>query len=103
MTTLNNTRDFEVNIREKSINVLLYGNMLDWNFAMLKREFAEDATIKLTSVYRKNAEVVLIDGARQDGDTALILASVKGHLTVVDSLIEKGAKVDHADKVSARG
>ena len=68
MTTLNNTRDFEVNIREKSINVLLYGNMLDWNFAMLKREFAEDATIKLTSVYRKNAEVVLIDGARQDGD-----------------------------------
>ena len=68
MTSLNNTRDFEVNIREKRINVLLYGNMLDWNFAMLKREFAEDATIKLTSVYRKNAEVVLIDGVRQDGD-----------------------------------
>ena len=68
MTALNNARDFEVDIREKSINVLLYGNMLDWNFAMLKREFADDATIKLTSVYRKNAEVVLIDGVRQDGD-----------------------------------
>jgi uncharacterized membrane protein len=68
MTALNNTRDFEVNIREKSINVLLYGNMLDWNFAMLKREFTDDATIELTSVYRKNAEVVLIDGTRQDGD-----------------------------------
>lgn len=68
MTALNNIRDFEVNIREKSINVLLYGNMLDWNFAMLKRQFTEDSTIKLTSVYRKNAEVVLIDGARQDGD-----------------------------------
>jgi len=53
MTALNNVRDFEVDIREKSINVLLYGNMLDWNFAMLKREFADDATIKLTSVYRK--------------------------------------------------
>jgi uncharacterized membrane protein len=68
MTALNNTRDFKVDIREKSINVLLYGNMLDWNFAMLKREFADDPTIKLTSVYRKNAEVVLIDGTRQDGD-----------------------------------
>lgn len=68
MTALNNTRDFKVDIREKSINVLLYGNMLDWNFAMLKREFADDATIKLTSVYRKSAEVVLIDGTRQDGD-----------------------------------
>ncbi len=68
MTALNNTRDFEVDIREKSITVLLYGNMLDWNFAMLKREFSDDATIKLTSVYRKNAEVVLIDGARQEGD-----------------------------------
>jgi uncharacterized membrane protein len=68
MTSLNNTREFAVDVREKSINVLLYGNMLDVNFSMLKRELSEDATIKLTSVYRKNAEVFLIDGARQDGD-----------------------------------
>ncbi len=68
MTALNNSREFAVDVREKSINVLLYGNMLDWNFAMLKREFSDDATIKLTSVYRKNAQVFLIDGARQEGD-----------------------------------
>ena len=68
MTVLNNSREFAVDVREKSVNVLLYGNMLDWNFAMLKREFSEDATIKLTSVYRKNAQVFLIDGARQEGD-----------------------------------
>ncbi len=68
MTALNNTREFAVDVREKSINVLLYGNMLDWNFAMLKRELNEDEMIKLTSVYRKNAEVFLIDGARLDGD-----------------------------------
>ena len=68
MTALNNTRDFAVDVREKSINVLLYGNMLDVNFSMLKREFSDDETIKLTAVYRKNAEVFLIDGARQDGD-----------------------------------
>ena len=35
---------------------------------MLKREFSDDETIKLTSVYRKNAQVFLIDGARQEGD-----------------------------------
>ncbi|MBT4845059.1 MAG: hypothetical protein HON92_06450, partial [Planctomycetaceae bacterium] len=68
MTALNNTREFSVDVREKSINVLLYGNMLDWNFAMLKREFSDDATIKLTSVYRKNSGVLLIEGARQEGD-----------------------------------
>jgi uncharacterized membrane protein len=68
MTSLNNTREFAVDVREKSITVLLYGNMLDVNFSMLKRELSEDATIKLTSVYRKNAQVFLIDGARQDGD-----------------------------------
>jgi len=68
MTVLNNTREFAVDVREKRINVLLYGNMLDVNFSMLKRELSDDATIKLTSVYRKNAEVFLIDGARQDGD-----------------------------------
>ena len=68
MTTLNNAREFAVDVREKSINVLLYGNMLDVNFSMLKREFSDDETIKLTSVYRKNAQVFLIDGARQEGD-----------------------------------
>ena len=68
MTTLNNAREFTVDVREKSINVLLYGNMLDVNFSMLKREFSDDETIKLTSVYRKNAQVFLIDGARQEGD-----------------------------------
>ncbi len=68
MTTLNNAREFSVDVREKSVNVLLYGNMLDVNFSMLKREFRDDETIKLTSVYRKNAQVFLIEGARQDGD-----------------------------------
>jgi uncharacterized membrane protein len=68
MTTLNNAREFSVDVREKSVNVLLYGNMLDVNFSMLKREFSDDETIKLTSVYRKNAQVFLIEGARQDGD-----------------------------------
>ena len=69
MTELNNTLDFTVDIRARSINVLLYGNMLDWDFAMLKRELAADPTIKLTSVYRKNIEVFVIDGVRQEGDT----------------------------------
>ena len=68
MTELNNAREFVVDVREKSINVLLYGNMLDWNFALLKRKFGDDTTIKLTTVYRKSAETVIIDGKRQEGD-----------------------------------
>ncbi len=68
ITELNNAREFSVQVREKSINVLLYGNMFDWNFALLRRQFAEDETIKLTTVYRKNADVVRIDGNRQEGD-----------------------------------
>jgi uncharacterized membrane protein len=68
MTDLNNAREFAVDVREKSINVLLYGNMLDWNFALLKREFGDDPTINLTTVYRKSAETVIIDGKRQEGD-----------------------------------
>ena len=72
MTALNNTREFAVDVREKSITVLLYGNMLDVNFSMLKREFSDDETIKLTSVYRKNAQVFLIEGARQDGDQVFL-------------------------------
>ncbi len=71
MTELNNAREFVVDVREKSINVLLYGNMLDWNFALLKRKFGDDPTIKLTTVYRKNAETVIIDGKRQEGDAVL--------------------------------
>ena len=56
-TELNNAREFTVQVREKSINVLLYGNL-----------FADDETIKLTTVYRKNGDVVRVDGNRQEGD-----------------------------------
>jgi uncharacterized membrane protein len=68
ITELNNAREFAVQVREKSINVLLYGNLFDVNFARLRRQFVDDETIKLTSVYRKNADVVRIDGNRQEGD-----------------------------------
>ena len=71
MTELNNQRDFVVEVREKSINVLLYGNLLDWDFAHVKKELGADPTIRLTSVFRKNADVIVVSGARQDGDAVL--------------------------------
>ncbi|MFC1601029.1 glutamine amidotransferase [Candidatus Sumerlaeota bacterium] len=82
MTELNNTRDFAVDVRAKSINVLLYGNMLDWDFALLKREFAGDPTIKLTTVYRKNAEVFRIEGTRQEGDAVFTRGFPKDEKTL---------------------
>ena len=41
-------------------------------------------------------------GSLQDGKTALMLASSeKGHLECVKALLDRGAKVDVQDKVSA--
>jgi hypothetical protein len=71
MTELNNKRDFIVDVGKNSINVLLYGNLLDWDFSYVKKELGSDPTIKLTSVFRKNASVFVINGARQEGDAVL--------------------------------
>lgn len=68
MTYLNNQRVFRVDVRKKQIYVLLYGCVLDWNYALLKRELDDDPTIRLTAVYRKNKDVVRIEGSRQEGD-----------------------------------
>ena len=37
----------------------------------------------------------------QDGDTALIAAASKGHKECIEALLEKGAKVDLENEVSA--
>ena len=37
----------------------------------------------------------------QDGHTALIIASWKGHKECIEELLKHGAKVDHEDEVSA--
>jgi len=67
-TYLNNQRAFRVDVRKKEIHVLLYGCVLDWNYALLKRELDDDPTIRLTSIYRKNKDVFRIEGSRQEGD-----------------------------------
>ena len=38
---------------------------------------------------------------RQNGSTALMKAAIKGYANVVQQLLERGANVDHVDKVSA--
>jgi len=71
MTPLNNRRTFQVNVREKSIYVLLYGRRLDWSYALLRRALENDPTIRLTAVYYKNDDVLRVEGARQEGDEVL--------------------------------
>ena len=68
ITYLNNQRAFRVDVRKKKIYVLLYGYVLDWNYALLRRELDDDPTIRLTALYRKNKDVFLIEGSRQEGD-----------------------------------
>jgi len=71
ITYLNNQRSFRVDIRQKKIYVLLYGRVLDWDYALLKRELQDDPTIRLTALYPKNRDVFLIEGSRQEGDEIL--------------------------------
>jgi uncharacterized membrane protein len=68
MTHLNNRRSFRVDVRKKSIPVLLYARSLDWNVAMLLRQLKQDPAVSLTAVYLKNGDVFRIEGSRQDGD-----------------------------------
>ena len=37
----------------------------------------------------------------QDGDTPLMVASIRGHTKCVQLLLDRGAQVNHQDKVSA--
>ena len=39
-------------------------------------------------------------GDAQDGRTAIWIAAHNGHTSTVELLLEKGASVDHADKVN---
>ncbi|MCX6868561.1 MAG: glutamine amidotransferase [Verrucomicrobia bacterium] len=71
LSDLNNQRTFQVNMRQKKIHVLLYGRVLDWNYAMIRRELDDDPMIGLTAVYHKNSDVIRIEGSRQEGDEVL--------------------------------
>ena len=71
ITYLNNQRTFRVDVREKKIYVLMYGRVLDWSYALLKRELENDPMIRLTALYRKNKDVLRLEGSRQEGDEVL--------------------------------
>ena len=43
---------------------------------------------------------ILMGFVLQDGRSPLYMASWKGHLDIVKTLIEAGANIDHANKVS---
>ena len=71
LSTLNNERDFSVDVRKRSFFVLLYARTLDWDFAHLRRELMQDPAIKITALYRTSEEVTVIEGDRQEGDEVL--------------------------------
>jgi uncharacterized membrane protein len=70
-TYLNNQRSFRVDVRQKKIYVLMYGRVLNWDYALLKRELQDDPTIRLTALYPKTRDVFRIEGSRQEGDDVL--------------------------------
>jgi hypothetical protein len=71
LSTLNNVRDFTVDVRKKSFYVLLFGRKLDWDFALLRRELLKDPAIKVTAVYRTADQGFRVEGDQPQGTSAL--------------------------------
>ena len=53
--------------------------------------------------YEEREESITVYVYVQDGNTALILASLKGHTSIVEMLLIKRADINHKNKVRCRG
>ncbi|MBI9016596.1 MAG: hypothetical protein JEZ07_04960 [Phycisphaerae bacterium] len=74
---LNNSRDFNVQIEKRNLNILMFTHSLGWDFNTLRRTLDADPAIALTAMYRtfsSNASGTAnftVQGQRQKGDELL--------------------------------
>ena len=71
LSDLNNTRDFSVEVRDKTLSVLFYVHELGWDFAMIRKELARDPSVALTALFRITGERFVVQGERQRSDESL--------------------------------
>lgn len=79
LTTLDNTREFAVEVRERALHVLYLSRSLGQGFKPLRAELARDGGISFTALLRtiggalaaRTGERFTLQGARIDGDAAL--------------------------------
>ena len=71
LSELNNSRSFSVEVRKKTLHVLFFAQELGWDFAMIRKELARDATVALTALFRVSSERIVVQGDRREGDEHL--------------------------------
>ena len=71
LSELNNTRNFELEVREDTLHVLFFAQELGWDFAMIRKELARDPSVELTALFRVSEQRFVVQGSRQPGDEQL--------------------------------
>jgi hypothetical protein len=71
LSELNNTRNFELDVREDTLHVLFFAQELGWDFTMIRKELAGDPSVELTALFRVSEQRFVVQGSRQPGDEQL--------------------------------
>lgn len=71
LSDLNNTRNFELEVREDTLHVLFFAQELGWDFSMIRKELAEDPSVELTALFRVSEQQFVVQGSRRPGDEQL--------------------------------
>lgn len=71
LSALNNERRFSVEVQKKTIHILFYAQELGWPFGHIRRELGRDTAVRVTALYRLDAERLIVEGSRQAGDEIL--------------------------------
>ena len=71
LSSLNNVRDFSVEVRKETLHVLFFAQELGWDFSMIRKELARDPSVELTALFRVSEQRFIVQGSRQKGDEQL--------------------------------
>jgi uncharacterized membrane protein len=71
VSTLNNSREFVVDVQKKSVHMLYFTRELGMDFKLLRSELARDPGLSLTALVRTMSERFTIQGDRLAGDEEL--------------------------------
>ncbi|MBL7185650.1 MAG: hypothetical protein ISS70_04940 [Phycisphaerae bacterium] len=71
LSDLNNTRNFDLQVREDTLHVLFFAQELGWDFSMIRKELAGDPAVELTALFRVTEQRFVVQGSRQPGDEQL--------------------------------
>ena len=71
LSALNNTRNFLVEVQQKTLHLLYYTREIGADFKMFRAEIGRDPGISFTALFRTQSERFTLQGDRQPGDVEL--------------------------------